>query len=210
MTPAPGTPAPGNPENEFDAASADVQDQVRAYYDAQALRPEKLDAIMADLPAQAAVALSPRRFSAGLAWAVAASIALVLLGGFWALRATPSTELVAREIALNHTKALTPDHPAERFEQLASMRDKLGFVPVEPAGLAERGLRLAGARYCSLQGCMAAQVSVIDAQGEAWTLYQVRPDERLSKLGEATVVVDGVDVELWREAGLVMGLARTR
>ena len=81
---------------------------------------------------------------------------------------------------------------------------------MEPAGLAERGLRLAGARYCSVQGCMAAQVSVVDEAGESWTLYQVRPDERLAKLDAAKIEIDGVDVELWREAGLVMGLARTR
>ncbi|MEM7624635.1 MAG: hypothetical protein AAF333_03290 [Planctomycetota bacterium] len=202
-----------NPSPPDSPMRGDVQEQVRAYYAGQTLRPEKLDAVLADLPSGTA-ALAPRRRTFSSAWAVAASVALVLVvGGLWTLRpsadASP-TSLVAREIALNHTKALTPDHPAERFEQLASMRDKLGFAPVEPAGLAERGLRLAGARYCSVQGCMAAQVSVVDERGEAWTLYQVRPDERLATLDEVSIAVDGVDVELWREAGLVMGLARTR
>lgn len=199
-----------NRVNHGHVGNGDVQDKVCAYYEGQSLPPEKLDAILAEFSADMERP-TPRRSLHRAVWAVAAGLVLTfLVSGLWVWNSQPPTQLVAREIALNHVKALRPDYPAERFEELASMRDKLGFVPVEPESLGERGLRLAGARYCSVQGCMAAQVSVFDQAGEIWTLYQVRPDERLTKLGEAKIEVDGVEVELWSEAGLVMGLARTR
>lgn len=199
----------------------DVRDQVRSYYESQTLRPEKMAAILRDVHETSPDPVGIHSPSGQLAFrgrgwfAVAAGLLLALvLGGVWAWPGVSGgeglTRVVAQEIALNHIKALQVDHPAAVFSELASMSDKLGFVPVEPALLAERGLQLEGARYCSVQGCMAAQLRVVDADGGAYTLYQVRPDERLAKLGAATATVDGVDVELWIEAGLIMGLARSR
>ena len=185
-----------------------MQEQVRGYFADRVLRSAKLEAILADAASAGPGLGGPRvrRF-----WpAAAAAAVLLVLVVWWALPPAAPTDLVVREIALNHVKALSPDRAAKRFEELAEMKDKLGFAPVWPEGLSDRGLTLAGARYCSVQGCMAAQVSVVDGTGEPWTLYQVRPDARLDRLGAAKRVVDGVEVELWREAGLVMGLARSR
>ncbi|MEM6855701.1 MAG: hypothetical protein AAF593_14935 [Planctomycetota bacterium] len=196
----------------------DVRDQVRAYYEKQTLRPEKMNAILRDIgeagPASdAGRAARPWAGWSTQRWSAAAALLLVfVLGGVWA--AWPGghdlTRVVAQEIALNHNKTLKPDYQAVVFSDLSKMSDKLGFTPIEPASLAGRGLILEGGRYCSVQGCMAAQLRVVDADGGAYTLYQVRPDERLAKLDPATATVDGVDVELWSEAGLVMGLARSR
>lgn len=209
--------------NDPQPRQPDVRDQVRSYYESQTLRPEKMAAILRDVhetrPDPVGFDSPPGRFvfrGRERGWlAVAAGLLLALvLGGVWAWPSGSGgeglTRVVAQEIALNHIKALKVDHPAAVFSELASMSDKLGFVPVEPARLAERGLQLEGARYCSVQGCMAAQLRVVDADGGAYTLYQVRPDERLAKLDAATATVDGVDVEIWNEAGLVMGLARSR
>lgn len=209
---------PHNPDSQ---PHLDVRDQIRSYYEGQTLRSEKMADILSDIRAASP---DPTKFDSppgpyafwGRGWfAVAAGLLLALvLGGVWAWPSVSGgeglTRVVAQEIALNHIKALKVDHPAAVFSELASMSDKLGFVPVEPARLAERGLQLEGARYCSVQGCMAAQLRVVDADGGAYTLYQVRPDERLVQLDSATATVDGVDVELWTEAGLVMGLARSR
>ncbi|MEO1236778.1 MAG: hypothetical protein AAFX76_08330 [Planctomycetota bacterium] len=202
----------------------DVRERVRDHYTAQRLGSERMRAILDGVAAEIPAASGRRGQRAWSRWAAAAAVGLAgLLAGaaWWASGPAPPPEsppestpewatLVAREIALNHNKALGPDYAAAGFDELASMRVKLGFTPFEPAGWEERGLRLVGARYCSVQGCMATQMRVVDGDGEAWTLYQVRPDERLARLNDSVVAVDGVEVELWREAGLVMGLARSR
>ncbi|MBB6428355.1 hypothetical protein [Algisphaera agarilytica] len=199
---------------------SDVRDEVRAYYESQTLRPEKLNQILGDIEATSPGRGRPGGAARGLAFwagsprgmALAAGLLLALvLGGVFAWPGGEGlTRVVAQEIALNHNKTLKPDYEAVVFSDLSLMSDKLGFTPIEPASLAERGLSLQGGRYCSVQGCMAAQLRVVDADGGAYTLYQVRPDERLAQLDPATATVDGVDVELWTEAGLVMGLARSR
>lgn len=194
-----------------------VLDRVRGHYEAKSLRPEKMNEILREIAevtpvsGNATGSMGRKQFNSWR-WLAAAGVALALvISGVWAWSGDDGlTRVVAREIAINHVKGLASDYPAEAFGDLSLMSDKLGFTPIEPSGLAERGLTLEGGRYCSVQGCMAAQLRVTDESGDSYTLYQVRPDERIAGLGPATATVDGVDVEIWSEAGLVMGLARTR
>ena len=57
-------------------------------------------------------------------------------------------------------------------------------------------------------GKIAAQLRLVDGQGRLCTLYQFRPGEDYQGLEESSFQIDGVQVTVWREAGLVMGLAR--
>ena len=76
---------------------------------------------------------------------------------------------------------------------------------VRPVGLT--GERIVGARYCSLGGEMAAQIRFRDAAARVCTLYQARDSEAFRGVREGTFEMSGVRVRVWRESGLVMGLA---
>ncbi|MDH3591232.1 MAG: hypothetical protein OER88_05100 [Planctomycetota bacterium] len=114
---------------------------------------------------------------------------------------------VFEEIALNHRKSFLLECTTDRFESLRAGMPKLDFAPARPGGWTDAGLL--GARYCSLQGSVAAQIRVRRDDGAILTLYQTRDGARFRDLKEGDRVVDGVRVRIWREAGLVMGLAET-
>lgn len=141
---------------------------------------------------------------------VVMAVACLLLLAFWIgerRAASRVTDLVVAEIALNHAKALDPDVLGDHPASVGASMTKLDFVPVDP----ERGLdpddRTLGGRYCSLNGAIASQFRLVDAQGRRLTLYQVRDQGDLKRVRETEVFVDGLRVRIWREKGLLLGLA---
>ncbi len=116
-----------------------------------------------------------------------------------------STEAVAQEIALNHTRALDPDVRAPSFDDLAGDLEGLDFAVVRPDNMEMD--ELVGARYCSLGGEMAAQIRFRDAKQRICTLYQAKDSETFRDVESGTFERGGVRVRVWRESGLVMGLA---
>ena len=67
--------------------------------------------------------------------------------------------------------------------------------------------RLLGARYCSLQGSIACQVKLARPDGSVSTLYLVRDGREFSGVREGTQRVQNLEIELWREDGLLVGFA---
>ena len=117
--------------------------------------------------------------------------------------------LVAKEIALNHNKHLDSDFAYDSVKQLNQVMSKLDFSLVESDLLKQKGLTLAGGRYCSIQGHMAAQLRFYDDQQKRYTLYQVGMEEEFEALRKSVIAVDGASVEVWQESGNLFGLART-
>ena len=109
---------------------------------------------------------------------------------------------VAREIALNHAKAYPPDFVSGSYDELAGRMAKLDFRLSRP----DRDVgTLLGARYCSLQGRVAAQLRLRDDDGRPCTLYEVRA---LDGVEPGEYSVSGLSIRLWREGDLLYGLAR--
>ena len=96
------------------------------------------------------------------------------------------------------------------FVEVASKLNKLDFQLIRPERLKELGLELIGGRYCSIQGHIAAQLHLKDIKtGSRFTLYQVPhskdwPEESLNNFNAA---IDGVEVSMWVEKGLLLALA---
>jgi len=86
---------------------------------------------------------------------------------------------------------------------------KLDFTPVASSRIEKNGLRFLGARYCSIQGQLAAQIKLIDNNGQIQTLYQTQMNSKLESLPEKMYVVNGVRITQWQENGLFFGLATT-
>lgn len=119
----------------------------------------------------------------------------------------PTAEMVAEEIATNHNRDMPVEIETDAFESLAAGLDKLDFRPVSSERLDELGLHVVGGRYCKIQGQIAAQIKLRDATGRTWTLYECRDSELLGSVRARRVRSEGIEVELWREAGVLLGLA---
>lgn len=173
-----------------------LDDQLREHYARKQLDAVKLRALEAQL------ACAPRRWAAW-GWAAAAAAACVLV--FWGLSAREGLAgALADEIARNHDEDLTIE--CRRYSRLLERMPRLDFDLREPRNLPQ-GLQLVGARYCSLQGRIAAQIKLVDEQGRRHTLYEVRDGERFRGLEECSVPREGLRIRFWREDGLVLGLA---
>lgn len=84
---------------------------------------------------------------------------------------------------------------------------KLDFVLTAPQQLPNTQLSVVGARYCSIQGHLAAQIKLEDSQGKHYTLYERSLIDTPTLPNQSEYRVDGIRVQAWREAGLFFGLA---
>ena len=172
--------------------------QLRDHYGNKSLSATKLEELAA-LPA-------PRGRRRWLTL-IAASVALAA-GALLLIPTGPDRALaVVEEIALNHTKDLAAEYVAASYAEVDRQMQKLDFRAVEPRRLRNAGFTLTGARYCSLQGCIAAQVKLTDAAGRKHTLYEVRDGAAFRGIDEAEHRRGGLRIRLWREGDLLLGLA---
>ncbi len=192
----------------------DLDRQVKAFYESYSIEAGMLERVKAAIGSTASD--SVRRFrlsSRPLVLAVAAGLALAAgIGGLFIARPffNPSTALahqVASEIAANHRKQLRPEFVVQSFADLHDVMPQLDFSPVRPQRVLGAGYKLVGARYCSICKLIAVQIRLRDGAGQAYTLYEFRGHESLESIREQSLEIDGVRISIWREAGLIMGLA---
>ena len=154
-------------------------------------------------PARAQMPLRTRLMAGVLALAV---VAVAMLA--WPSPAITG-DVLAHEIASSHRMHLDVDIEAESFDEARRELEKLDFAAVRPSPDVMPDFRLTGARYTRVGGEMGAQFQIEDAAGRPCSLFQVRDDEAFRNVRDATYEVDGVRVKVWREAGLLMGLAES-
>jgi hypothetical protein len=116
----------------------------------------------------------------------------------------------AAEIARHHLEDKPPEQLADSVAALGPLLPKLGFAPVDPPLLRSEQLSVEGGRYCKLSGVQAIQVRLRDAAGRTCTLYELLAPSALPAASREEHVVGGVRVRLWREGGLLFGLAQPR
>ncbi len=193
-----------------------IDDQIRDYYSDQRLSDDARARLKGLIQAG-----SPRRRS-DLWWWLRASIAASFILGatvlalWFTVFREPDVVRTPRGIAaaLAQQAALGQNTRQElevRVANCAELRAKmksLDFTPVEPAMMHGMNMRVVGARYTTIEGKMAVQIVFIDSRGVPCTLYEVRPGETLARLPKSDHQVDGVQVSVWREKGLLMVLAR--
>jgi len=118
------------------------------------------------------------------------------------------TTIVAQEIALSHEKDLALEFAGESYDELSERMQKLDFRPIAPTRVTEAASgRLLGGRYCSISGCIAAQLRLRSDDGRVHTLVQTRWSDDYDALLDRNVEVDGVRVTFWRERDVLFGLA---
>jgi len=117
-------------------------------------------------------------------------------------------ERVADEITMNHLKNLAVEYPIGDINQLSAAMTDLGFSLRQPTHSELAGLTLIGARYCSIQGQIAAQLKYQYQDNKITTLYQTQSNPLLENLAFNDEDHDGVQIIVWRDSDIVYGLAK--
>lgn len=123
---------------------------------------------------------------------------------------TSLTERVIDEIAYNHRQEMPVEVAANTMPAIGQYLDRLSFSLISPRALTDNGWQILGGRYCSINGKLAAQLKVKNiAEDKVYTLYQASAEGDLVQTGISmkSGMVDGVDVSIWQEQGLLLGLA---
>ncbi|MCB1877479.1 MAG: hypothetical protein KDH88_16015 [Chromatiales bacterium] len=147
-----------------------------------------------------------------------ASVLLGFLLGWWnsSLLLPQADNLalarMADEVVANHLKRESVQVSGEKLETLSAWFTDLDFRLIDTPALADA--HWLGGLYCSIQGKVAAQLRLRDADGKVRTLYQTRYDadrhgpvpDRVDGEPMAHLMARGIDVWIWREHGVLFVL----
>jgi hypothetical protein len=181
----------------------DLDHMVRAHYRAVDAPPALRERLVG-------LAAERRRTARRWRWLPAAAAALLLaMGSVWrSVQATPAEPPeVAAAVAAHHVHDQPPQIRSHQMHDIVAGLPRLDFTVRLPQRPDLPAWTLRGARYCSLGGSIAAQLSLQDAMGGRHTVYVARALPPLDGLRFATQV-DGVSVELWSEDRLAYAWAR--
>lgn len=118
-------------------------------------------------------------------------------------------KIVPQEIALNHSKQLSLEFYADNYASLDKMMNKLDFNLLASSNTSLAGLTILGARYCSIQGNLAAQIRLKDKKGTYYTLYQTPITSALKTEKTGTFLSGDIKITQWQENNLFFGLAKS-
>lgn len=123
---------------------------------------------------------------------------------------TPFSQRIMSEIVYNHKQDMPIEVSSNSLNDIGKYLSKLDFSIVLPSSLSNSEWQFLGGRYCSLNGKLAAQLKVKNLKSNVvYTLYQAHSDVSIGNL-EAEIkndVIEGIDVSIWREQGLLLGMA---
>ena len=191
------------------------KDALKEHYSDINLSDEQLASLMeAQAQAQASESAhnrdrkASRSFLSGLA--VAAIVLLGVFGAYSSIQEGELAEEVAAEMSYNHSMKVRPEVMTSDYIEAAKFLTRLDFSVVVPDRLVKSAWQLIGARYCSVKGKIAARFELKHvASGQLYTLYEAPvPEGGESHFDKRMdLYKKGNHVSLWKEKGLLLGLA---
>ena len=200
-----------------------VKENINQYLDTFELSSQQL-AAFDDLEEQVLQPVS-KKTNKTVLWSLLASVLMV---GILLVNLVPITNVgsstgksqqeriyaIASEVSYNHLKLKPLEVANSQLTNVTQYFKKLDFNPLASSQVAGLSSRLIGGRYCSIQGNIAAQLRMQDENGTISTLFESRFNAEdfgfLPKLeaqqDPVIVHVDGQQVDIWVEKGLVMAL----
>lgn len=117
-----------------------------------------------------------------------------------------SQKNIFKEVVKNHKKGMPSEVLSSNYTVLNEAMDKLDFKIVSSSYI-NKNFKTIGARYCSVQGKIAAQIRLQNIQTKSfYTLYQYLPP-RTDKVKEGQQVVKDVEAKIWKEGEVMFVLA---
>lgn len=196
-----------------------IDDCIKHFYEKQALSSEMLTRLSAlqknqhETAPQELLAIPEKKFlHSHRRVALAASLVLMLITGIqfgYIFKATEDDLIlrVSQEVELNHNKQLATEFVTNSYSTLATTMNKLDFKLTAPKHLSRTSYQLLGARYCSIQGQIAAQLKLLNSQGDNMTLYVTRINDELASLNNKNQLREGLLIQNWHENELFFSLA---
>ncbi|EPJ55276.1 MAG: hypothetical protein OFPI_04320 [Osedax symbiont Rs2] len=184
-----------------DTDSQELKQQLKAHYLHQQLTSQQLEQL------QGLTVKSNSQYVSAIT-AVAAS-AIFALGLYLFNFNSPDYTNLTRQIAYNHNSKMQMEVLTPTLNDVKGRLNRLGFNLVSSSKLDREKLHLIGGRYCNINGKIAAQMKFQHPDTKkVYTFYQAKfPADIIDNFEEVEVLIDGVKVRLWREKGLLMGLA---
>lgn len=191
----------------------DLDDRLREHYRSQ----QPSDALFSDLIDAEASPSTLQRIGHGLREAFRLNVpqvamAVCVLGLVSVLVHNVSvrseqTERARKEVALNHSTRMDLEFKNVSVAQLDEQMNLLPFDLSLPASITEN-YDIAGARYCSLSGQLAAHVKLIDrSTHRVVSVFLTKAAEELDAIKDSEKMINGVDVRIWRNDGIMYASA---
>lgn len=181
--------------------SKQLRNQLRNHYANQQLSERQL--------AQLQQLSRPHRYSKYLLTGAFAACFVLLIAGYIYQVNHHNISTISREIAYNHNSRMQMEVLSPELQTVQGRLNRLGFQLVASNKLEKGKWQLIGGRYCNINGKIAAQMQLRHAESKAiYTYYQAKvPRDFINQLNDNETAIDGVKIKLWREKGLLMGLA---
>lgn len=123
--------------------------------------------------------------------------------------ASQRTDIVMREVALNHSSKLKMDAESGSLKELQGQLNELPFEIKMPDSGFFAKLAVLGGRYCTLNGSLAAHLKLADPEtSKEYSLFLTPSTEDLLSVKSDQTVLSGVDVKLWHENDVVYAVAK--
>lgn len=199
--------------------------RLRGYYQDSVLSDGVVQKIITDVPRRSLQFSGRNVWRVTLAASAGIVVCLAATFGYFALDRERLYENVATEIAWNHSKQMPAEFVGNDLTEIAGSFDRLEFPLHQAANELPAHSQLLGARYCTVQGQLAAQLQLLDAAGIVQTLYVAPAHSELAKItgSRASRFVElpainpsgqksasTVQVRIWRSGDLIYGLAQTQ
>jgi len=198
-----------------------IDKALKLHYASKSLSDEQLDQIITmqaeGLEKQVSASIGLSRFIPDIRsyryafYATACALMLVCLAITVNLvNRPPLSQRIMAEIAYNHKQDMPVEIASNSLDDIRQYLDKLGFPIISPTALTMSNWQFLGGRYCSIDGKLAAQLKIKNlADSNVYTLYQASMEADIGQLNNARLaeMIDGVGVSIWRENGLLLGLA---
>lgn len=114
---------------------------------------------------------------------------------------------ITKEVQYNHAKKMPSEVLTDDYLVINEALDRLNFE-VKQSTILPGTIQLVGARYCSIQGKIAAQIQLENSiNGKRYTLYQFRLSGQKVIPKESEINHKGVIVKIWKEGDLGFALA---
>ncbi|PIR23306.1 MAG: hypothetical protein COV44_03555 [Deltaproteobacteria bacterium CG11_big_fil_rev_8_21_14_0_20_45_16] len=138
---------------------------------------------------------------------------LAIAGVAWLIQSSDSTSSfhwakVREELAYHHHKDMEMEVESPSFEKVKEYLSQLDFSLIQSQELSSDKWELVGGRYCSLQGRLAAQLRYRNKESQKYyTVYQLAYPAGVPLDGPIKMYERGVAIKIWKEKGLLFGIA---
>lgn len=119
---------------------------------------------------------------------------------------------ILAEIAGHHQQPSSINIKSSSISEIGNQLSKLSFALIHSSKLSSDVWEFLGGSYCSINGELAAQLKVLNREdNKIYTFYQAEyPDELMLDAAINSITNEqGVEVSIWKEEGLLLGLAHS-